>query len=181
MPTTNITRRAMGCRHHGHRLAMSLVEVLIVATLTSILCGIAMSLLVGLRDWDRGMREHSQQSEQLIRLGEIMRADIRQASDVSQLSPGVLNIRNSTGQQVRYELAPEGCSRAVSGPEKTNSSSDLYAVGPASSWKLTPGPDGNRPMYTIMLDRGHPNDQRRIPPLLVHAIVGVDAVPQVKE
>ena len=156
---------------------MTLAEVMVVVALTSILFGVAISLLVGLRDWDRNMRRHSIQNEQLMRLGEVMRADIRQAAEVSLLSENAVVIRSSDEKQVRYELSPEGCRRIVTVSGATKPLTDLYAVGPATSWTLEPGAPGKRPLFAVTLHRTSPDNERRVAPLLVHAAVGADAPP----
>jgi prepilin-type N-terminal cleavage/methylation domain-containing protein len=170
-------RRAFTRQRHKHRRAMTLIEVIVVVALTSILFGVAMSLLLGLRDWDRSMRRQSVQNEQLVRLGDALRTDIRQAADVSLQSDEAVVIRDYNQKQIRYELTPEGCRRIVTTPGDAQPLTDLFAVGPAMSWTLEPGAPGKRPLFAVTLHRASLDNEKRTAPLLVHAIVGADAPP----
>jgi len=156
---------------------MTLIEVIVVVALTSILFGVAMSLLLGLRDWDRSMRRQSVQNKQLVRLGEALRTDIRQAADVSLPSDDAIVIRNSNQKQIRYEWTPDGCRRTVTTPGDAQALIELFAVGPAMSWKLEPGAPGKRLLFAATLHSTSPDNEKRAAPLLVHAIVGADAPP----
>ena len=155
---------------------MTLIEVVVVVALASILCGVAMSLLIGLRDWDRNMRQQSIQNEQLMRLSEMMRTDIRLAAEVSLPSNDAIIIRDSNQKQIRYELTPEGCHRIVTLPD-AKPLADLFAVGRATTWTLEPGAPGNRPLFAVTLHRPSPDNEKRAAPLLVYAAVGADAPP----
>lgn len=170
-------RQAFMRQPRKRRLAMSLIEVMVVVALTSILCGVAMSLLIELRDWDRNMSRQSIQNEQLLRLSEVMRTDIRQAAEVSLSSEEAIVIRSPNEKQIRYELTPEGCRRIETTSGDSKSLSDLFAVGRATSWTLEPGAPGNRPLFAVTLYRTSPDNEKRTAPLLVHAAVGADAPP----
>lgn len=163
---------------HENRLAMSLVEVMIVVAMTSILCGVAISLLLGLREWDRDMRRQSMQSEQLMRLCDAMRTDIRQAAEVLQPSEDAVVIRSSSNEkQIRYEISSEGCRRIVTTSESAKPLTDLFAVGPAKSWTLEPGAPGKRPSFAVTLHPLRLDNKKHAAPLVVYAAVGTDAPP----
>jgi prepilin-type N-terminal cleavage/methylation domain-containing protein len=155
------------------RPAMTLVEVMVAVAITSIFAGVAVSLLVELREWDRDMRRRSVQSEQLIRLGEAMRADIRQAANVSQPDTAIIEILAANETLTRYELSPEGCRRVVTTPGDPMPRSDAFTVGPATSWTLAPAAAGRRTMFAVTLHRGA--NEERVTPLVVYAAAGADA------
>jgi prepilin-type N-terminal cleavage/methylation domain-containing protein len=161
----------------GRRPAMTLVEVMVSVAVTSVLAGIAISLLVGLRDWDRNMRRHSLHNEQMLRLAEQLRADIRQAVEVTLPSTEAIAIRSANEKLTRYELSPEGCRRVVTTPGQPASSTDVFAVGRTTSWGLAPGAPGRRSLFAVTLHRGIPNNNTQTPVLVVHAAAGADTAP----
>jgi type II secretory pathway pseudopilin PulG len=177
MRNENKKRRAWMRQLRDNRLAMSLVEVMIVVAMTSILCGVAISLLLGLRDWDRDMRRQSMQSEQAMRLCEAMRTDIRQAAEVLQPSEDAVVIRSPNEKEIRYEITPEGCRRVVTTSNSAKPLTDLFSVGPAKSWALEPGAPGKRPLFAVTLHPVSPDNEKHTAPLVVHAAVGADAPP----
>lgn len=154
---------------------MTLAEVTVAVAVTSILAGVAVSLLVGLRNSDRDMRRRNNQNQQLLRLAETMRADIRQAADVLQPTSDAIVLRAADEKLTRYELAPEGCRRIVTAPNDPTPRTDAFAVGPIASWTLAPGPPGRRPLFTVTLNRGDTDHEK--PPLVLHAAAGADATP----
>ena len=116
---------------------MTLVEVSVVAALSSILLGVVISFTVGLKQWDRRFREHGLHNEQAVRLSNCIRADIRQVRDVSLSAENVLVIAAPDESQTRYELLPDGCRQVVKqsgdAPEKQVES---FNIGAAKSWRL---------------------------------------------
>jgi len=159
------------CRHR--RRAMTMIEVAVVVTLTTILCGVAMSLLFGLREWDRDMWKGSVQNEQLVRLGEVMRTDLRKASEVLQPSDEVIALQ-LPAEQIRYELLAEGCRRTVTHAGESQAAIELFAVGAGKSWTLKPGPSGKRPLFEVAFQRQSKDNETLAATLVVYAAVGAD-------
>jgi len=154
---------------------MLLVEVMVAVTLTSILLGVVISLMVALRQWDRRVRDHSVQTEQLAQLAETLRADIRQAVDVSLPVKETLIVVAPGSNPVRYELRPEGCRRSVEDPDGTSPKMDVFAIGPVEPWKLERVEGGRRPAIVLSLDKPHADRSVDGPPkLLVYASLGAD-------
>ena len=112
---------------------MTLVEVSVVAALSSILLGVVISFTVGLKQWDRRFREHGLHNEQAVRLSNCIRADIRQCDDVSLSAENVLVIAALDESQTRYELLPDGCRRVVkqSGDAQKSKSNRSISVRPS--------------------------------------------------
>jgi type II secretory pathway pseudopilin PulG len=159
---------------------MTLIEIMVAVAVMSLLAGVVISLLVGLRDWDRNMRRRGVQNEQMLRLGETMRADIRQAVEVTLPSSEALMIRAANDIVTRYELSPDGCRRIITSPGESKQAVDTFSVGPATSWGLAPGAPGRRPMFAVTLHRASPNNSEPRDPLVVHAAAGADAASAVE-
>jgi hypothetical protein len=168
-------------RHRTHRkpvrVAMSLAEVMVVTAMTTILFGVALSLLISLRDWDQGMRRESRQNEQSMRLSEALRSDIRRAVEVTAPSPEAIVIRLLSDARVRYELSDRGCRRIESMPGETAPRSDWFDIGDATAWSFTPAAPGRRPAFTIRLQQSEAPADKRLPMMLVHAAQGADTAP----
>jgi prepilin-type N-terminal cleavage/methylation domain-containing protein len=159
------------------RSAMTLVEVMVAVAVTSILAGVVVSLLIGLRDWDRSMRRRSVYTEQLARLGETLRSDIRQATDVTLPTTDALLIHGPNEMQIRYELVTDGCRRMATTPADAMPRTDAFSVGPTTSWMLAPGSSGRLPLFAVTLNRGTENNKVGLAPLVVYAAAGADAEP----
>ncbi len=156
--------------------ATTLVELMVVAALTTILFGVAMSLLIGLRDWDRKMRDQSRQNEQALQLCESLRSDVRQAIELPTLSPQKLVVRLPDDRCIHYELARGGCQRTIATSVNNTLQSNFFAVSGLASWNLSPNQPGRLPAFVITIDRAEKNDHRIATPLIVHATVGADNV-----
>ncbi len=156
------------------RTAMTIAEVAVVVAVTSILLGVATSLLVGLRDWDRNARQRGVQNDQLVRLAETMRTDIRHATEVSTPTDQTLLILSPGEKRIQYELAPEGCCRVVTLPNEAKPIADLFAIGPATSWSLDADAPGARPLFVVTINRTSADNEQRAAPLLVQATLGAD-------
>jgi hypothetical protein len=159
---------------------MTLAEVMVTVALSTIVMGVVTSLLVGLRNRDRDLRDHATQSEHSLRLIETLRSDIRAGNDVASPNERVLHIRSNGNAQVQYELTAEGCRRAKTSSDGNTSSSDLYSIGPAVSWTIDRRNNGRRPMLAITLHRAGGKQATPASPLIVYAIEGADASPTPK-
>jgi type II secretory pathway pseudopilin PulG len=160
-----------GCR----RRAMSLVEVMVSITLVAILLVTITMLAVRLRQWDRRVREHVLNGDQLANLAETMRADIRSAASVALQTKKIIVISGGVKPDIRYELQSDDCRRIVKMPGETSGNVETFAIGPGDSWKLEPGPPGRQPAYAITII---PIDSEKVLnrsiPLLVYAALGTD-------
>jgi Prokaryotic N-terminal methylation motif len=160
------------------RRAMTLVEVSVSVALTALLIGVATSLLVGLKKWDYHFRDHSTQSDQLQRLSEMIRVDLRQATDVLQPSKKILAITGGNGDQIRYEITPDGCQRIENVPLSTPEKSDLFRIEPNSLWQINKDSSGRRPAIVVTLERSSQDDlHSTITRMLIRANLGADLAP----
>ena len=132
---------------------MSLVEVMVVVTLSSILLGVVISLAVSLQQWDRRFRDHGVRSDQTARLAEAIRADVRRATDVSLPAKEILSVAAHDQQEIRYELRPEGCRRTVQHAGGPPERSELFTIGPAESWQLERGTPGRHSAVVVSIER----------------------------
>jgi prepilin-type N-terminal cleavage/methylation domain-containing protein len=157
------------------RRAMTLVEVSVVAALSSILLGVVISFTVGLRQWDRRFREHGLHNEQAARLSNCIRDDIRQAREVSLLAESVLVITAPDESQTRYELQPDGCRRVVKQPRGASDKKvESFNIGPAKSWRLEHGAPGRLPAIIVWLEGSRPDKSSVGSILFVYAALGAN-------
>ena len=175
-----VAKALLNIRNYSRRLgpgrrAMTLVEVSVVAALSSILLGVVISFTVGLKQWDRRFREHGLHNEQAVRLSNCIRTDIRKARDVSLSAENVLVIVAPDDSQARYELQPDGCRRVVKqsgdAPEKQ---AESFNIGPAKSWRLESGAPGRRPARVVWLEGSLPDKSSIGSILFVYAALGAD-------
>ena len=106
------------------RRGFSLVEMLVVIALSSLVLGLVISLMISLRDFDRLSSTKNTRNAQLLRLADTLRGDIRRGNDVSLSVEGPLVVMTASGEQLRYELGPDGCRRTVIKPGAARSSTD---------------------------------------------------------
>ena len=165
--------RDFGRRRRG----FSLVEMLVVVALSSLVLGTVIALIVELLNWDRRFRGRDVENDRLIELAEVLRADIRRATDVRADAEGQLIVVSPVGRQTRYELEPRGCSRIVETTDAADGQRELFAIGPALQWNVTRNMSGRRPLVMVTLDRTDPESRapRRVP-LLVYGTLGADLV-----
>jgi prepilin-type N-terminal cleavage/methylation domain-containing protein len=159
------------------RNAFSLIEVLVAVAISSLLMGVVVSLMLGLKQWDRVSRATSVRNEQLLRLAGTLRTDIRGGSDVLLSVEGPLVVMTASGEQLRYELGADGCRRTVIAPGGAGPRTDLFAIGKASNWIVERKAPGRRPLVAVTLESPAAKDgtaERRLLPFLVCAAVGAD-------
>jgi prepilin-type N-terminal cleavage/methylation domain-containing protein len=159
------------------RNGFSLIEMLVVVALSSLLMGVVVSLMLGLRQWDRLSQTNNTRNEQLLRLATALRSDIRAGADVLVSVEGPLVVMTAAGEQLRYELISEGCRRTVIAPGTTEPRVDLFAIGKAAKWNVERKVAGKRPLVAVMLEQDvHRNDPAARPllPFLVYAALGAD-------
>ena len=157
------------------RRGFSLVEMMVVIALSAMVLGVVVSMMTGLRRWDRRFRARAVECDRLIALGDVIRADILTASDVGTPVNGQLVITSPAGESTRYELGRRGCTRTVEASEAVNRRTELFAIGPATAWNVSRDAAGRRPLVMVTLDRTEvdPQAPRRVP-LLVYGALGAD-------
>jgi prepilin-type N-terminal cleavage/methylation domain-containing protein len=161
-------------RRSDLRYAMTLVEIMVVVAISSVLLGVAISLVVGLQHWDRRFRDHALTGEHLARLSEAIRTDIRNASNVT-LSVDTTLVVATHDREIRYELRPEGCLRVVKQLVGATERSELFTFGSAPSWELKRGTPGRRPIIIVSLQRpGAKETDSIVTLLMVYAAMGAD-------
>jgi prepilin-type N-terminal cleavage/methylation domain-containing protein len=161
------------------RGGFSLIEMLVVIALSSVLLGVVVSLMLGLKQWDRVSRTSSVRNEQLLRLAGVLRSDIRDGTDVLLSIDGPLVVMTASGEQLRYELLSDGCRRTVVAPGVAAPRTDLFAIGKATKWNLQRKPAGRRPLIAVTLEQDVAKNEPTAPrwmPFLVCAALGADAV-----
>jgi hypothetical protein len=158
------------------RAAMTLPEVMVAVTLSSLVMGVLITLTIALKQRDRTIRSFAVESERRGELAELLRTDIRSATGVSLASATMLVVKRPGGGEVRYDLAASGCNRTVVEPNGSKVQFDSYVVGTATSWSLAPGPAGRRPLFVVTLNRspGSKDTEARQIPLLVYGALGAD-------
>jgi prepilin-type N-terminal cleavage/methylation domain-containing protein len=157
------------------RRGFSLIEMMVVISLSALLLGVATSLLFSLRDRDRHSREDNLHGEQMFRLAESLRADIRQGADVLLSIDGPLVVISPDGIQTRYELNRNGCQRSTVAPGDAGPRHDLFAIGRAQRWQVERLATGRRPLVAVTLEQATVDGESRAAPLLVYAALGADA------
>jgi type II secretory pathway component PulJ len=174
----NLRPHTRSVANRGRRRAgFSLVEMVVVVGLSTLLMGIVVSLMFGLREWDRLSRVNSVRNEQLLRLAGVLREDIRSGSEVHVADDGPLVVLTASGEQSRYELRPEGCVRTVAHSGEAERLGDLFAVGVASRWIVKQESGGRRPLVEVTIEAKSASDspdKRRLLPFLVYAALGAD-------
>ena len=161
------------------RRGFSLVEMLVVIALSSLVLGLVISLMISLRDFDRLSSTKNTRNAQLLRLADTLRGDIRRGNDVSLSVEGPLVVMTASGEQLRYELGPDGCRRTVIKPGVARSSTDRFAIGEATKWNVERKAMGRKPLVAVTLEQQvHKNDPTapKLLPFLVYAALGADAM-----
>jgi type II secretory pathway pseudopilin PulG len=170
-------------RKHGsikpqRRAAFTLVETMVVAVVSSLVLGIVVSLLVALQHHDQSIRRHSLRNDQVSRLAEAVRADIRRGTTVAAPSAGELVVAGANDDDIHYKIVAEGCQRTAIANDSATPSRELFSVGPASAWQIVPGPAGRRSLYIVSLVRENDIAGESSKPLVVvQAALGADALP----
>jgi hypothetical protein len=149
---------------------------MVVVALSTIIMGAVISLLVALMQRDQSIRLFAVQCQRQSELAEMLRADIRQAEDVSLPAETMLVVTAPDGGQTRYELAATGCRRIVTRPGEQRPGIVWFAIGPALSWVLEKGPPGQRPLLMVTLTYSNAESGKGSArfPMLVYAALGGD-------
>ena len=138
------------------RRGMTLVEVCVAVAVSAILLGIAVTLLVRLQQWNGRFRDDATSTQQVSLLAELIRRDVRSATQVALETPQVLVVDMHDQRIGRYELTPSGCLRIVKDPSGKGEQRELFRVGPELIWNLGSGM-GVRTHVTVVLER--PRDE----------------------
>jgi prepilin-type N-terminal cleavage/methylation domain-containing protein len=175
LPATRAERRHGYRQGTAGRSAFTLIEILVVVTLSSIVMSVIAAVFVALIQKDRQVRLFGVHNERQGDLAEMIRTDIRAADDVSLAAQTVLLIEAPEKRETRYELTAGGCRRIVSEPGMKKPRVDFYAIGPAVAWSLKQGPAGRRPLYIASLHRSLTTGNRSTAmPFFVYAALGAD-------
>src|SRR4051812_18207167 len=151
--------------------AMSLIEVMVVMTVASIVLSAATGLIVQLRRWDNRVRENVLVGDEASRLAEIIRDDIRNATNVTKTSPTVLTILGRNSEETRYTLQSDLCRREVKKPGTQAANMDTFTIGPSAAWQVEPAAAGRGPAFAISLERPSPEQTTtRTAPLYIYAV-----------
>jgi prepilin-type N-terminal cleavage/methylation domain-containing protein len=89
-------------RRAPRRRGYSLVELLVVISVSSVLASVAVGLIGILMGVDRGGRRHLHETNALARLAQQFRADVAAAESASSDGPHELHLRLSGGRVVDY-------------------------------------------------------------------------------
>jgi type II secretory pathway pseudopilin PulG len=160
---------------HRDRIAFTLVELLLAMTLSSIIVGIALTLVAGVTRWDRRARQQASDGEQWSRLADELRTEIRRSADVTLPDRSQLVVSFDGGRRVTYRLTPTGCERRRDDPPSGGAHIEYFTIGGRFTWKLERRDSGRRPLVivSLLLDEGV--GERAIPPLAVFAALGADS------
>lgn len=158
---------------------MSLVEVMVAVTVTVLVLGVALSFAARLQQWDRRHRGHLPRNEQLSRLAETLRTDVRRAEDLALPTPQEL-VATTTGHgHIRYQLTAEGCRRTVEATDATPEAAELFAIGPTGTWELDRNTTGHLPLASISIKpTAEPDAATGNLTLNVLAAIGADRPPK---
>jgi hypothetical protein len=149
--------------------------MLVVVALSTFVLGVVVTLMHGLRQWDRRFRGHEVECDRLIALAEVLRTDIRRGTDVQAPAERQLVVASAGGARTRYDFGPQGCTRAVESTDAAGRRMELYAIGPAARLAVERDASGRRPLVMVTLDRVDPQDHGpRRAPLIVYGALGAD-------
>jgi prepilin-type N-terminal cleavage/methylation domain-containing protein len=138
--------------HSVQRRGMTLVEVSVAVAISTLLLGIAVTLLVRLQGWDARFRDDSVATRQVAQLAELIRGDVRSATNVAVESPKLLTVSLQGDRDVRYELLPSGCLRIVEHPVGKEEQRELFRVGRELTWNVESSQTGIYPNDVITLE-----------------------------
>jgi prepilin-type N-terminal cleavage/methylation domain-containing protein len=159
----------------SRRGGFTLIEMLVVVTLSTILLGVVVSLLQGLLKRDQAARSGSQQIEQTFALAERIRDDVRRGVDVSLPAAQVLEIRLPGGRLSRYSLDSAGCRRTVMPVGAGKAYTDVYCAVHGDAWRIDRGDIGRWPLVSITLEQTSPGERPAAGPALsVAGALGAD-------
>jgi type II secretory pathway pseudopilin PulG len=160
------------------RTAFTLVETIVVTVVSSLVLGIVVSLLVALQRHDQSMRRNSLRNDQMARLAEAIRADVRSGTKVTIPAIGELVVAGTSAGDVHYKIVTEGCERTTSAGDSPATTRELLSVGPATAWQVEFGPDGRKPLQIVSLIRKDDIAGGASRPLvIIQAALGADAPP----
>lgn len=163
---------------NSKRRGMTLIELMVVATVSSILLSIIVCFLVGLQRQDRRVRGSSVENAQLFLFGNSLRADIRSGSKVTASSPQTLTISGPGERQIEYALQPDGCLRSLKQTDgAAGQATELFTCGGKRVWKLETASQGRYSSVIVALDDKDPQGSiEPAVPFVVCAAVGADLI-----
>jgi prepilin-type N-terminal cleavage/methylation domain-containing protein len=138
--------------HSLQQRGMTLVEVTVAVAISAFLLGIAVTMLVRIQSWDARFRDDAVSIQQLPRLAELIREDVRSATNVVLESPTLLTVNVQEERVVHYDLTPSGCLRIVEHPIGKEEQRNLFRVGRDLKWNVESFESGVLPNVTVTLE-----------------------------
>ena len=157
------------------RQAMTLVEIMVAVTLTSVLLSVVISVTVGLQRWDSRFRNDQARRANLNQLADMIRSDVRRAAAAPVAEKDRLVLTLPDQREIRYELQPDCCWRSIAQPGNTTESKVPYMIGKYNSWRVERVPSGRWPAIEVSLEEPAARDKGiQLPTLYVYASLGAD-------
>lgn len=121
--------RSLSTPHRG----FSLVEVLVVVTLTGVLAGVSMTVMNGLANWGNSATESSQQAASLYRMEQTLRKQLAEATRV-EVADELLVVSLAGGTNAEWTLVGSECQLRTKNGDRTYG--ERYRVGPHRAWRV---------------------------------------------
>ena len=135
------------------RRASSLVEVLVVISLTGLMFGVVVTTLASLLRHQQATRTRVAERSEIIRLTDALRSDLRRGAQLSQPNPMTLEVVPTTGFKVRYEISGDKCLRQVVPDWWGRPRHEGFTIGPVSGIRLVEEQEGDMTSRTLWIDR----------------------------
>jgi hypothetical protein len=158
-----------------HRRGYTLVELLMVITMTTFVLATVGVMLHGVFRLRQTMVDQSQFVDHLSRLAEQFRNDAHAAEAVKVLGPD-LTVTMRGGKRIQYQIDTDGVSRTVyHNDEVMQRDSHFLPLEFQGTWKVDESPSGSKPMAGLQIavverDTPEQTHDRRI--FVIEAVVG---------
>ena len=157
------------------RSGISIVEITVAVSLSSIVLGLVVSLAIALQQMDRRMQHRGIEREQQLRLVESIRIDIRRAADVASPGDDMLVVRLANKGRSEYVIRNGEINRTVISDGGDVIRKESFGIRAAESWSTERDDSGGRPLITISLKRGAIKKAHQTGmPFMVVAVLGAD-------
>jgi prepilin-type N-terminal cleavage/methylation domain-containing protein len=162
----------MKFRQHGY----TLVELLMVVSLTSIALATVGVMLHGVFRTQRSMIDHTQFIEHLSRLAEQFRTDVHRAPSVEQTGRSC-NVAMPNGTRIEYRIDTDGVSRTVrTGNQVLQRDTHFLPTEFTGTWKLDSTGTGSKPIASLLIalvSRDKPESSSDEKQFRIDAVVGL--------
>jgi len=163
------------------RRGFSLIEMLTVITMAAFLFGIVITMLVSLMQWDRDVRSQTVYDGEIARLVDVMRDDVRRATDVSCPADDLMIVALPDDRRIEYRLEEQHCRRNAVGSDEPAQGGQLFSIGLPGYWQVERDELGRGPLVTVRLNRMPKQETDPAPlPIAVSAALGADLWPATK-